>query len=192
MTRISISFKKLTLALAAAGALTLAAPVLAHPKHDMVERLADRLELTSEQQDEVKGLYEVHRDQMRALYRQEEGQRDRNAWRESRMALNAEIREVLTDEQIEQFDAMQRRGYKNRGGKRHGGQFRALDLSDEQRSEMRTLMREQRGQEHSDRAALREQMREILTEDQQAQLDEMNRSRSERRGGGSYRRSGNS
>lgn len=184
MTRISISFKKLTLALAAAGALTLAAPVLAKPNHDMAERLADKLELTSEQQAEVKGLYEVHRDQMRALYRQEEGQRDRNAWRESRMALNAEIREVLTDEQIEQFDAMQRRGYKSRGGKRYGGQFRALDLSDEQRHEMRSLMREHRGQERTDRAALREQMGEILTEEQRAQLDEMKRSRSERGGRG--------
>ncbi|TVQ34388.1 MAG: hypothetical protein EA370_10735 [Wenzhouxiangella sp.] len=186
MTRLSISFKKLTLALAAAGALTLAAPVLAHPGHNMAERLAERLELTSEQQVQIQNLYEAHRDQMRALRNQEDGQRARGAWREGRLALNEEIRELLSDEQAEQFDAMQRRGYKGRGGQRHGGAFQALDLSDEQRSELRTLMRQQRGQERSDRAAMREQMREILTEEQRTRLDEAMQARGERRGDRGY------
>jgi len=182
MTRISISFRKLTLALAAAGALTLAAPVLAKPSHNMAERLAERLELTSEQQVQVQALFDAHREQMRAQRQHSEAQRDRGAWRESRMALNEEIRELLSDEQAEQFDAMQRRSHKSRSGKRHGGAFQALDLSVEQRSELHTLMREHRGQQRTERAVLHEQMREILTEEQLGQLAEARRSGGQRRG----------
>lgn len=185
MTRISISLKKLSLALAAAGALTLAAPLLAKPGDQFGERLANRLELTSEQQARIETLHEVHRDQMRQRRQQADG--ERGARRESRAALNEEIRQLLSDEQAEQFDAMQRPGYGGHGGDWRGGQFKALDLSDDQRSELRQLMREQRRQERSNRSALREQMQEILTEEQRDQLEETRRSRTERHGHGRYR-----
>jgi Spy/CpxP family protein refolding chaperone len=169
-------FKTLTLALATAGALTLAGPLLAKPKHDPVERLTSTLELSSEQQNQLGALFEAHRDQMRA-----EGSRERGEWREARMALNAEIRELLNDEQTEKFNAMQRRAYKGRGGPR--GRFQSLDLSDEQRQQMRALMHEHRAQEGADRGELREQMQAILTEEQRAQLAEYRAERGHKRGG---------
>lgn len=164
MTR--FNFKTLTLALATAGALTLAGPLLAMPGHDPVQRLSAQLELSAEQQHQLSALFEAHREQMRA-----EGSRERGERREARMALNAEIRELLSAEQAEQFDAMQRRG----------GPFQALDLSDEQRQQMRALMRENRSREGVDRAELREQMRAILSEEQLAQLDAFRAERGHKR-----------
>jgi Spy/CpxP family protein refolding chaperone len=164
MTR--FNFKTLTLALATAGALNLAGPLLAKPGHDPVQRLSAKLELSTEQQHQLSALFEAHREQMRA-----DGSRERGERREARMALNAEIRELLNAEQAEQFDAMQRRGGKGYGGQRRGGHFQALELSDEQRQQMRALMHENRGREDVDRAELREQMRAILSEEQLAQLD---------------------
>lgn len=187
MTR--FPFKKLTLALATAGALVLAAPALAQPNHNPAERLAEKLELTSEQQVQVNALFEAHREQMRA-----EGSRERGDRREARMALHAEIRELLNAEQVEQFDSLGQRhqrgdrgrgheGRKHRGHERQGGMFQALDLSDEQRNQMRELMREHRGQAGAERAALREQMRDILTEEQRVELEAARAERHQQRDG---------
>jgi Spy/CpxP family protein refolding chaperone len=182
MTRLPM--KKLTLALATAGVLILSAPVLAKPDHNPSQHLAEKLELSSDQQVQVSALFEAHRETIRA-----EGSRERGDRREARMALHAEIRELLNTEQAEQFDNLlqrQQRGYKGRNHRDHagkGGMFQALDLSDEQRSELRTLMREHRDQEGAGRSELREQMREILTEEQIAQLEAARAERGQQRGG---------
>lgn len=180
--------KKLTLALATAGALLLTAPVLASSNDGPAQRLAEKLELTSEQQVEINALFQAHREQMRTEGSRESRDR-RGDWREGRMALNAEIRELLSPEQVEQFDAMgkrQHRGHKGRGHGGHRGQgamFQSLDLTDEQRGEMRELMREHRSQENADRSELRQQMREILTEEQLTQLDAARAERGQQRDG---------
>jgi Spy/CpxP family protein refolding chaperone len=149
-------FKTLTLALATAGALTLAGPALAKPKHDPVEHLTSKLELSEEQQHQLGALFEAHRDRMRA-----EGSRERSDRREARMALNAEIRELLDEAQSAKFNAMQRRAHAGRGSLR--GPFQALDLSDEQRQQLGALMREHRAGEDSDRGELRERMQAAAT-----------------------------
>ncbi len=172
--RFNPSLKNLILGLATAGAIGLATPVLAEQQHRMLDRLDHKLELNDQQREQIGNLIEVHRDQMREMRQAGDGQRGeaRGQWRESRMALNEEIRELLSAEQAETFDAMhERKGRKHRrGGRAHSGYgMKALDLSDEQRQAMRELMREHRG----DRAAVREGMRDILDDEQMARLEEM-------------------
>jgi len=164
----------LALAMVAAGAIGLSSPVLAHQVGERgMERLAERLELTTEQADAISNLYSAHRNQVRTFDRSDEsGQRERGSWRqmrESRQALNEEILSLLNEEQAEKFAAMKRHGEQR--GRGHGGVFRGLDLTDEQRSEMRQLMIATREEGRPGREEFRQQMREILPEEQVAQLE---------------------
>jgi Spy/CpxP family protein refolding chaperone len=174
--RINQSLRNLILGLATAGAIGLATPVLADQHGRMLDRLDHKLELNEQQGEQIGNLIAAHRDQMREMRESGDGKRGeaRGQWRESRTALHEEIRELLSAEQAETFDAMhERKGRKHRRGDRsqRGHGMQSLDLSDEQRQAMRELMREHRG----DREAVREGMREILDDEQLARLEEMHR-----------------
>jgi hypothetical protein len=186
---------RLSLAMAAAGMLAFGGQVLAGPDgQPRLDRLAEKLELTSEQSETIAGLFSAHREQMRELqWRDEDGQSNREAREQARIArqaLNEEIAEVLSDEQAERFAAMRERGRshgRHHHGRGHHGVFARLDLSDEQRQAMAELMENRHEQSRGNRQEFRQQMREILTEEQVAQLEAM---RAERGGKGQRSRGG--
>lgn len=184
-------------ALVSVGAVAQAAD---KPRHDRVERLSQALELSVEQAQDIRELMQRHRQEAGA----------------SRQALNEEIRQRLSPEQQEKLDAMsaQRKGQYHRGGPRRHSMatgLRGLDLSDEQRAAIRTVMTEHRTRMHTERAArgadtprsdadranwrearqsLQSEIREILTPEQVEQLQEQRRSRGEWRGERSRRSNG--
>ncbi len=192
-----------TLALATASLLSasLAAPALAKPGYDRMdrgmERMAEKLDLSEDQKGELHDLMDAHRDQMGSIeWRTEEGERNpeaRQQAREARQALNEEIAEILDAEQAEKFEAMQNQRGHRRGGRHHGRamgrQLRGLDLSDEQREQIKTAMRETRESEGATRSDMRDAIHDILTEEQIEQLQAMNDKGKHRRGGrGNYQR----
>ena len=164
-------------ALAVAALLAISGPALANrsaPSPErMADRMAERLELSDSQRDQIANLIEVEREQRRAL--RSEGERDRSAMRASRQALREEIRDVLTAEQAERLDEMKSDRKHRRHGSRYGKghPLAGLDLTDEQRAAMREQMQAWRAEgERPDRAAWRQAMSEILTPEQQALLAE--------------------
>ncbi|MFU8878180.1 MAG: hypothetical protein ACNA7E_08570 [Wenzhouxiangellaceae bacterium] len=168
MNRFTQPIRALALGLIAIATIGLAAPALADSKVTRADRLAEKLELSADQQEQIEALHAAHRGQMKSESRSEDGERSREARREARAALHEEIRSVLTEAQAEKFDAMhQRKGHGDRHGRHHKMAMSALDLSDEQRSAMRKLMDEHRG----DREAIRAGLGEILTEEQLTQLE---------------------
>lgn len=173
-------------ALAVAALLAISGPALANrsaPSPErMADRMAERLELSDSQRDQIANLIEVEREQRRAL--RAEGERDRSAMRASRQALREEIRAVLTAEQAEQLDEMK----SNRKHRRHGGRhgkghpMAGLDLTEEQRAAMREQMQAWRAEgERPDRAAWHQAMSDILTPEQQALLAERRQDRRSKR-----------
>ena len=181
--RFNQPMRNLFMGLITAGAIGLAAPALADHHGRMLDRLDDKLELNQQQREQIGNLIEVHRDQMRdqrKAKRDGDGQHGegRGQWREDRMALHEEIREILDAGQAEKFDAMhERKGRKHRRGHgQHGYGMQALDLDDEQREAMRELMREHRG----DREAVRAGMEEILDDEQISRLEEMRSQRGDK------------
>lgn len=75
---------------------------------DQVKNLADRLNLTADQQAKIKPILEDSRSQMMKI-RQDDSlspEDKRAKGRELREATNRKIREVLTDDQKKQFDDM--------------------------------------------------------------------------------------
>ena len=77
---------------------------------DQVKNLADKLNLTADQQAKIKPILEDTRSQMMKL-RQDDSvsQEDKRAkGREIREATNGKIRDLLTDDQKKQFDDMQK------------------------------------------------------------------------------------
>lgn len=184
---IRISPKQLS-ALAVAALLAISGPALANrsaPSSErMADRMAERLELSDSQRDQIATLIEVEREQRRAL--RAEGERNRSAMRASRQALREEIRDVLTAEQAEQLDEMKSNRKHRRH--RHGGRYgkghpmAGLDLTEEQRAAMREQMQAWRAEgERPERAAWREAMSDILTSEQQALLAERRQDRRSKR-----------
>jgi len=108
---VSSNFKSMVLALAVAGTLGLSFSAMAQNNEERGARLAERLNLTTEQQEQIDALRDAHRSDMRELREQR---------REERMALHAEIRALLTAEQAEQFDAMEHRRAERRQKGMHG------------------------------------------------------------------------
>ncbi len=104
---ISNNLKSMVLALAVAGTLGLSFSAMAQNNEERGARLAERLNLTTEQQEQIDALRAAHREEMREI----RGQRE-----EARAALHAEIRATLTPEQAEEFDAMAHRRAERRQG----------------------------------------------------------------------------
>ena len=148
---------------AASLALLLAGPLAAQPpmggpgqgramgNEQRLERMTEQLELTAAQQETIAALFEEQasqRGQMRADFR-------------------ARIDAVLTDEQRAKRDALMAA----RVDQRVARMAERLDLSEEQQSQLKTMLTESQGKGKSRRdGSMREQLASILTAEQLAQL----------------------
>ena len=126
-------------------------------------KMLDRLDLTAEQQEQLQALREAMHEQ-----------------RETMAAMNEEYREtlmnILTDEQREAMKEMRgKRGWagKGRHDMRRGdrGAFSRLDLTDEQREQLKALRQEQRTEMRATRQKHRTALESVLTEEQREQLE---------------------
>lgn len=126
-------------------------------------RMLNRLDLTADQQEQLQALREAMRTQ-----------------RETMAAVNEEYREaltnILTDEQREALKEMRgRRGWagKGRHDMRRGGPgaFSRLDLTDEQREQLKTLRQEQRAERRATRQKHRTALESVLTDQQRERLE---------------------
>ncbi len=139
--------------------------------HDPVARMAQSLDLSVEQQQDIRLLMQSHREWVRGNLRDADGNWEpgaREAMRDARAALHDEIRLRLSPEQQARLDELRadRRGHYRGGrhgkrGKGHarrgmGAAYAQLDLSDAQRTEIRALMRNHREQMRSEYAARRD------------------------------------
>lgn len=95
---------------------------------NQLEEMKKRLNLTADQEEKIKGIYEGQMKQMQEL-RENADPNDRKAMREKMMKLrqdtNAKVLDVLNDEQKEEFKKMQEemmQNMRNRRGGRGGGQ----------------------------------------------------------------------
>ena len=118
--------KQALFALAIAAALGLSFSAVAQNEGQRGMRLAETLDLTTEQQAEIDALRAAHRESMKSL---------RAERQEARAALHAEIRTVLTAEQAEKFDAMAHRRAERRQNWRQEGRGRKGDCSGERRAQ---------------------------------------------------------
>jgi Spy/CpxP family protein refolding chaperone len=122
----SAPVKKTLLALTVAAALGLSFSALAQNEGPRGQRLAEELNLTTEQQAEIDALRSAHRETMQGL---------RAERQEARTALHEEIRSVLTAEQAEKFDAMEHRRAERRQNAQYGGRGRKGGCDGERRSQ---------------------------------------------------------
>jgi Spy/CpxP family protein refolding chaperone len=137
----------------------------------------EKLDLSDEQVKEVRGILENAHAEASAWHEDnpEAARKDRRAFRdEHRAATKEAIGNILTDDQKAQFDSL-KDGRGRRGRGRHRGARRAhrdgkilhrLDLSDEQKEQLKTLRKEHR-------EAMKASLTEILTEKQMAKFTEM-------------------
>ncbi len=154
------------------------APVSAEPNRDrgqyaekMMERMSEKLNLTAEQQTQIRSIVQQQ---------MEDGK-----------ALREQMRDVYTDEQRR---AMRDRWKSNRErprGERPSReewqrQFQELGVTPEQQAQMK----EYREQMRAHRQQTKEQFQEVLTEEQQAQLQEMKSQWKGRKGPGKHRHRG--
>lgn len=126
-------------------------------------RMLNRLDLTADQQEQLQALREAMR-----------------AQRETMAVANEEYREalmnILTDEQREALKEMRgRRGWagKGRHDMRRGGPgaFARLDLTAEQREQLKALRQEQRAERRATRQKHRTALESVLTDQQRERLE---------------------
>ena len=117
-----------------------------------VDRMAERLDLTEDQKREISAIFEQQRAE-RALARQE---------------TRAQIDALLTDEQR----AVRDQALAERLDRRIERMSRRLDLTEEQQTAVRDILQQARTEPMLDRGALREQIAGVLTEEQQALLQQ--------------------
>lgn len=168
----------------------------------MISRLQAQLELTDAQVDELRPILQAHAQQRSEMMRQAREARtplrDNPEFMQLRQQHREQVEAVLTTEQIEAYREMPRL-YQNRNDRRpgmRGGQgvrgpaagfdrmFERLNLTEEQQAQMRDLMTRQREQRGQTQSNFREQMSEILTDEQRAEWESMrteNPNRGERR-----------
>jgi protein CpxP len=135
-----------------AGGFAIAAPHGAKDPAQRAEAMAERLDLTSEQQQQIEAILEAN-EETRA---------------QARQALRAEIDAVLTEEQREVRNAR----VAERAEHRLTRMSERLDLSNEQTEQLQALYEAQADAPKLTRSEMREQLAEVLTEDQLAQLDQ--------------------
>ncbi len=161
---IAVSAALLTV-LASAGALV--QPAWA--RHGMgpdqrLERMTERLNLTPEQQAEIRGILETQRAQQNT----------------ARAAARTQIDAVLTEEQRTERDARIDRRIERRVSRIAD----RLNLTPEQETELRKVMAEKRNNPSWHRSDMREQLATVLTDDQLAELEQMRSHRGPRGRGG--------
>ncbi len=150
-----------------------------------LEEMADQLELTDEQIEQLRAAHQEMRESIRELMQQNPGRPD-EATREQMRALHESMREtmesILTPEQLEQLEAIRDERHEERSAERQANfaerQERHLDfltnvlgLTDSQRDQIESIMmdaheqmvelHEQMRDRDADREALRDQAQEI-------------------------------
>ncbi|MBC6996197.1 hypothetical protein QWY85_20955 [Neolewinella lacunae] len=152
---------------------------------DRVEKMYGNLNLTDLQKQEIKALYQAERDQRKAEHK----------------AFQAKVHALLTPEQLEQLKANQAAAMELRKAQgkptREGMQerFSSLNLSEEQKAQIKTIMEEGRTGDRSPEArkARQAKIEAVLTPEQRAQLQEERKAAMETRrsqGGGRGPRGG--
>lgn len=125
-----------------------------------MERMTEQLDLTAEQQEQIRKIFEAERAK-RA---------------EERAAVRKQIDDLLTDEQRKVRGEQVTRKI-DRAVDRLGDR---LNLTKEQESKLRTMMVEARDNPNWSPTKMRASLSEVLTEDQLAKLDEMRPNRKSR------------
>ncbi len=139
-------------------------------------RVLEHLDLTDEQKEQLRDLRQEHMGAMQAQ-------------RETMAAMRKEhreaVQEILTEEQQETMEEMRsRRGgfFREHGGwgkdrceMRRGGKgaFSRLDLSDEQKEQLKELRQEHRAEMRETRKKHRTALENLLTPEQREKLEEM-------------------
>jgi len=140
--------------------LAIAAPAEGgHHRGSPLEHLKSKLNLTDDQVARLQPTF----DQMKQRHAAE------------RQQFQAKMKSILTPEQQQKMaDARQEH---KRGG------FRDLNLSDDQKAQMKTFWESQRGTMTQDRSQIDSQLQAVLTPDQLTKFNEMKAQRKEHRGG---------
>ncbi|NNF15830.1 MAG: hypothetical protein HKN70_03735 [Gammaproteobacteria bacterium] len=174
----------------------------AHPPHDgkRGDRLASMLDLTDDQRASVMAIMESHHERKRGLHDMDREQR-REAMQLMKQDIRSDLSSVLTQEQLAKFDEIQAqrsaRGQYRMGkrGKRGDHLASMLELTDEQRATVKSIMESHRDRKRELRSMDREQRHEamqlieqdirselanVLTPEQLAKFDELKAHRGKR------------
>lgn len=155
-----------------------------------VDFLAERLDLSAEQAATISALFEDHRDYVHneIQWRDAEGNPDpqaREQVRAAREALDQEILAVLDPAQAEEYERIKERRARHRAREHRGHRLAhalgQLDLSEEQKEAIRTLMAERKFQRMREGERFRDDLAAILSEEQLAELQAMREQRRARR-----------
>lgn len=134
----------------------------------MFQRLAQQLNLTDQQKQQLEPIMTAFRDKMQA----------------HRQNMHNRFESVLTAEQRAQLEQMKAERGQGKGPRRGGpgGPFAALNLTDEQKTQMKSLREQGRTEMQAEFEQMRAQVNAVLTPEQQAQLQQIMEKAKERRG----------
>ena len=97
----------------------------------MIEKMQENMNLTAQQQQELRSVFEVSFTKMHSIRQNGKGDREatREALRKNHEDMQAAVQKVLTPEQYKQYLTMQQqcKNYKGDGSKRHGNHMRHRD-----------------------------------------------------------------
>ncbi|MGG6296877.1 hypothetical protein ACQ4M4_20980 [Leptolyngbya sp. AN02str] len=131
----------------------------------------EQLNLTDTQRQQLQQIRENTRTQMEAVLTAEQRQQ-MEQMRQQADARRQEFANLSPEERRQRMqEAREAGGMGPGGGRRGGGPFGALDLTEAQRTQLRSIME-----------SAREQSQNVLTADQRQQLEQMRQSRGDRRG----------
>ena len=139
-------------------------PVADHHAERRIERMTERLDLTPEQQEQIRSILETQQAKRQ----------------EALAAVRAEIDAVLTEAQRAKRDEQIGRRIERRSARIAD----RLDLTAEQEAELRTAMTESWGSDIRGSDEMHDRLSAILTEEQLAELEEMRVGRGHRSRGG--------
>lgn len=186
-----------------------------HKRGDHMQNMAQKLNLTQQQQDQLKPIMEKGREQAKAIWQDNSLNKDQK--REKLQALHqqtkAEVNGILTPQQQQQMASLREEGKQRMAGRHEKfGQKMAqkLNLTQQQQDQLKPMFEKQREEAKAIRQdnsltseqkkekmqALRQQtqsqMNQVLTPEQQQQLQQMRENRKQHRnhGGGSDQEQG--
>jgi len=170
---------RITLTAALMTSMLLSLPAFSQDR-DRLDRLAEHLSLSAEQQSSVADLIAAHRDRMASIrdrISSNDPQTLRQHARAERLALMEEIKAQLDPEQREAFRETRRRLRDRRGGSetRFRQAMGRLDLSPDQVIDIETLIEYQKAEQAVQRQRFFAEVEFILNADQSAQWQEMRR-----------------
>lgn len=125
-----------------------------HNPEKMLQRMSEKLELTADQQAQVKAIFESHKPRMEELREQ--------------------MKSTFTDEQREKMHEMRKNRKRGERGERPSkeermAKFQELGISQGQMDQMKSLRQQMR----TEREAIKNEISTILTPEQKAKAEEM-------------------